>query len=399
MGAMSVTVATTLNRQSFAVYALFLLNGAAFASWASRLPDIRSALGLSLAQLGLLLLVASLASVCTLPLSGAVIRRLGPRRTERIGLVLACAGLVSAGAATSISGRVALVVPAMVLVGVGISLWDVTMNLQGATVEKKLGYAIMPRYHAAFSSGTVLFALIGAAMTALHVPVGVHLLLTSVVVFVLGWIYSARFDQASADAGEEHGVSAPARSAWLEPQTLAIGVVVLIAAFTEGTANDWISIAMVDGHGVPHWAGVLGFAIFLGFMTLARIFGTHLLDRFGRVTMLRILFTIALVGSLLVVFGNVAMAYLGTMLWGIGAAMGFPVGISAATDDPARATARLSVVSTIGYTAFLGGPPLLGLLGEHVGILHALLVVGIAAVLAVLCAPATAERTPGKTSR
>lgn len=390
---MSVTVTPALNRQSFAVYVLFLLNGAAFASWASRLPDIRTALGLSLAQLGLLLLVASLASVCTLPLSGAVIRRVGPRRTERIGLVLACIGLIGAGAATSLTGRVALVAPALVFIGVGISLWDVTMNLQGASVEKKLGYAIMPRYHAAFSAGTVLFALIGAAMTALHIPIGAHLLITSAVVFVIGWSYSARFNERSDEAGDDDVVSAPARSAWLEPRTLAIGVVVLIAAFTEGTANDWISIAMVDGHGVPHWAGVLGFAIFLGFMTLARVFGTHLLDRFGRVTMLRILFAIALIGSLLVVFGNTAMAYVGAMLWGIGASMGFPVGISAATDDPARATARLSVVSTIGYTAFLGGPPLLGLLGEHVGILHALLVVGVAAVLAWLCAPATAQRT------
>ncbi|MFC6715169.1 MFS transporter [Branchiibius cervicis] len=395
---MSLTVTSALNRQSFAVYALFLLNGAAFASWASRLPDIRSALGLSLAHLGLLLLVASLASVCTLPLSGAVIRRLGPRRTERIGLVLACVGLIGAGAATSLAGEVALVVPGMVLIGIGISLWDVTMNLQGATVEKKLGHSIMPRYHAAFSAGTVLFALIGAAMTALHVPVGVHLVITSAVVFVVGWVYSARFDEDSDEAADDQVSSAPARSAWLEPRTLAIGVVVLIAAFTEGTANDWISIAMVDGHGVPHWAGVLGFAIFLGFMTLARVFGTHLLDRFGRVAMLRMLFAIALVGSLLVVFGNTALAYLGAMLWGVGASMGFPVGISAATDDPTRATARLSVVTTIGYTAFLGGPPLLGLLGEHVGILHALLVIGIAAVLALAFAPATAPRTPPRTT-
>lgn len=394
---MSVTATSALSRQSFAVYALFLLNGAAFASWASRLPDIRSALGLSLAHLGLLLLVASLASVCTLPLSGAVIRRLGPRRTERIGLVLACVGLIGAGAATSLAGKVALVVPGMVLIGVGISLWDVTMNLQGATVEKKLGYSIMPRYHAAFSAGTVLFALVGAAMTAMHVSVGVHLLITSAAVFVVGWVYSARFDENSDDARDDEVVRAPARSAWLEPRTLAIGVVVLIAAFTEGTANDWISIAMVDGHGVPHWAGVLGFAIFLGFMTLARIVGTHLLDRFGRVTMLRILFAIALVGSLLVVFGNTALAYLGAMLWGIGASMGFPVGISAATDDPTRATARLSVVSTIGYTAFLGGPPLLGLLGEHVGILRALLIVGIAAILALGFAPATAQQRPQRT--
>lgn len=383
-----------IRRQSRSVYLLFGLNGALFATWASRLPDIRTALGLTLAQLGILLLTISVASVCTLPLSGAVIRRLGPRHTVRIAIVVATLGLAAAGIATSTTGSVAVVAPGLLLIGVGISLWDVTMNLQGATVEKHLGRAIMPRYHASFSAGTVVFALVGALMTALHVPVGAHLAVVAAGLFGLAWWSSADFDDVAdtGDADPSAGVqSGPARSAWLEPRTLGIGVVVLIAAFTEGTANDWISIAMVDGHGVPHWAGVLGFAIFLACMTLARVLGTHLLDRFGRVSMLRILFVIALVGSLLVVFGNTALAYIGAMLWGVGASMGFPVGMSAATDDPARATARLSVVSTIGYTAFLGGPPLLGLLGEHLGILHALLVVGIGAVLAVACAPATAR--------
>lgn len=380
-----------LSQRSLSVYVLFLLNGALFATWASRLPDVRTALGLSLAQLGILLLAISVASVCTLPLSGAVIRRLGPRRTVRIGVIIASVGLAWAGLATTLTAAVAAVAPGLLMLGAGVSLWDVTMNLQGATVEKQLGRAIMPRYHAAFSAGTVLFALVGALMTALHVPIAWHLTVAAAALFTVSWWYSGRFEDV-ADAGEDAaGQGRPARSAWLEPRTLAIGAVVLIAAFTEGTANDWISIAMVDGHGTPHWAGVLGFAIFLAFMTLARVLGTHLLDRFGRVTMLRILFAIALLGSLLVVFGNTALAYVGAMLWGIGASMGFPVGMSAATDDPARATARLSVVSTIGYTAFLAGPPLLGLLGEHLGILHALLVVGIGAVLALVCAPATAE--------
>lgn len=381
----------SLGRRSTAAYVLFFLNGALFATWASRLPDIRSTLGLSLAQLGILLLTISVASVGTLPLSGSVISRLGPRRTVRIGIAAASAGLAAAGSATSATDAVAAVVPGLLLIGVGISLWDVTMNLQGATIEQLLGRAIMPRYHAAFSAGTVVFALVGALATALHIPVGWHLSVVAIGLFAGAWRFAALFDPDAPAEHADSGSPAKGRTAWLEPRTLAIGVVVLIAAFTEGTANDWISIAMVDGHGVPHWAGVLGFSIFLAFMTLARVLGTHLLDRFGRVTMLRILFTIALVGSLLVVFGSTPLAYLGAMLWGVGASMGFPVGMSAATDDPARATARLSVVSTIGYTAFLAGPPLLGLLGEHVGILHAMLVVGVGALLAVLFAPATAR--------
>ena len=155
------------------------------------------------------------------------------------------------------------------------------------------------------------------------------------------------------------------RSAWLEPRTLLIGVVVFAAAFTEGTANDWLAVAFVEGHELPAWAGVLAFATFLTFMTLGRIAGTGLLDRFGRVPVLRVSFALAAVGAALVILGNPWVAFVGTAVWGVGAALGFPVGLSASADDAERAAARMSVVATIGYVAFIAGPPVLGLLGDQ----------------------------------
>ena len=106
------------------------------------------------------------------------------------------------------------------------------------------------------------------------------------------------------------------------------------------------------------------------------------------VAVLRVLFIAAIVGCALVVFGNTALAFVGCAIWGVGASLGFPVGMSAAADDLARAPARLSVVSTVGYTAFLAGPPLLGFMGDHYGVLRSLLVVGAVSVLALLVVPA-----------
>lgn len=123
-------------------------------------------------------------------------------------------------------------------------------------------------------------------------------------------------------------------------------------------------------------------------MTIGRILGVRLLDRHGRVLVLRTLFGAAIVGCALVVFGHLWLAFAGAALWGFGASLGFPVGMSAAADDPRRAALRLSVVSTIGYAAFLGGPPLLGFLGDHFGVLHALTAVGAISVLAAIVAPA-----------
>jgi cyanate permease len=94
-------------------------------------------------------------------------------------------------------------------------------------------------------------------------------------------------------------------------------------------------------------------------------------------------------GVLLVVYGGMlALVAVGVVLWGVGASLGFPVGMSAAADDPVHAAARVSVVSTVGYAAFLAGPPLLGFLGDHVGVLHALLVVAVLLVPATLTVPA-----------
>ena len=160
---------------------------------------------------------------------------------------------------------------------------------------------------------------------------------------------------------------------------------VLSAAFTEGTANDWLAIALVDGYGASAAVGAVGFAVFLSAMTAARLGGQWAHDRWGRVPVLRAITALGAVGALLVVFGTwLPLALVGAVLWGAGAALGFPVGISAAADDPRRAAVRVSVVTTIGYTAFLAGPPLLGFLGEHVGALRALLVVALVAVPSLL---------------
>ena len=169
---------------------------------------------------------------------------------------------------------------------------------------------------------------------------------------------------------------------------------VLAAAFAEGTANDWMAVAFVDGHELDNALGVVALAVFLSFMTAGRILGTGLLNRYGRVLVLRAMFAAAVLGCLLVVFGNPVVAFIGAAIWGVGASLGFPVGMSAAADDPVRAPLRISVVATIGYLAFLAGPPLLGLLGDHFGVLRALLVVGAVSVLALLVTPAAREPEP-----
>jgi fucose permease len=185
-------------------------------------------------------------------------------------------------------------------------------------------------------------------------------------------------------------------TAWKEPRTLLIGVFVLCFAFTEGTGNDWLAVAMIDGYGAPAVVGPLTFAIFLAAMTLGRWFGPALIDRFGRVRVVRASALAALIGLMLVVFGQfIGVAMVGASLWGLGAALGFPVGMSAAADEHSMAAARVSVVASIGYTAFLAGPPLVGFLGDELGVLRALTVTaGLLALAAMIAGTVRPMREP-----
>jgi predicted MFS family arabinose efflux permease len=361
-------------RATKAVYAVFLLSGFAFANWASRIPSIRDALELSPSSLGLVLLAIAAGSVLSMPLSGLVVRRIGTARTVGAMSLVAAAGLATVGLGHQV-GMLPVVI-GLFGFGAGNGTWDVAMNVEGSAVEQKLGRAIMPRFHAGFSVGTVAGALLGAAMVAVGVPVSVHLLAVAAIVALVGQVAIRGF---LPDPPEDSHVE-PRRSplvAWTEPRTLLIGLFVFAAAFTEGTGNDWLAVATIDGYGVSPALGTLTFALFLAAMTLGRWFGPGLIDRHGRATIVRLFGLLALVGLALLVWSPVfPVAMAGAVLWGLGAALGFPVGMSAAGDEPEHAAARVSVVATMGYLAFLAGPPLIGFLGEYTGTLRALTLTG-----------------------
>jgi fucose permease len=168
-------------------------------------------------------------------------------------------------------------------------------------------------------------------------------------------------------------------------------VLVLAFAFAEGTANDWVAVALVDGYGVDAAVGALGFAVFLAAMTAGRWVGPALLDRWGRVPVVRALAGVAVTGLVVFVAAPSApLAFVGAALWGAGTSLGFPVGMSAGADDPQRAAARVSVIASLGYCAFLAGPPLIGFLGQQVTVLRALSAVAVLLAVAVAVAGALA---------
>lgn len=383
------------SRARTAVYAAFVLNGFAFASWASRIPSVRDTLDLSAGRLSLLLLALSLGSVLAMPLAGAVVLRIGRART-----VLAGAGAVAAGmslAALAVDGLHSLPLAALGLFvqGAGTASWDVAMNVEGTVVERRLDRAIMSRFHAGYSFGTVVAAGLAVLLVRAGLPTWAQLGATAVLALA-GAAVLVRSFLPDAAPEEDAPAGIPLRRAWTEPRTLLIGVMVLGMAFVEGTANDWLAEGLVEGHGVTHDVGVAGFAVFVTAMTLGRLAGPVVLARVPRVLALRVCAGLAVVGILLFVHApGVPLAVAGAVLWGVGAALGFPLGMTAAADEEVNAAVRVSVVSSVGYGAFLAGPPLLGFLADRVGVLDAVTAAAVLAALSLVVAGAARPHHAG----
>ena len=315
-----------------ATYAAFVSMGFCFASWASRIPQVKQLLGLDASQLGLVLLATAAGSVVALPLAGPVVTRFGSRVTVSRMAVLAGAGLFTVAFGCRIG--VAPVVAGLLALGVGTAGWDVAMNVHGAIVERRLGRAIMPRFHAGFSVGTVAGALGGVAMVALGVSVTAHLAIVALAVAIGVPIAVKGFLGDHPEADSHRSPASDARTArrslgaWRERRTLLIGVFVLALAFAEGSGNDWISLAMIDGHQAQPAVGTLAFAVFLAAMTAGRWFGPQMLDEHGRIPVLRTTLIVAIVGLLMFTLGpSTEVAFGGALLWGAGISLGFPVGI------------------------------------------------------------------------
>ncbi|MBH0130596.1 MFS transporter [Salinibacterium sp. NK8237] len=369
---------------------VFGINGVVFASWAARIPAVTDILDLTPGQMGSLLLCLAVGSLIALPTAGFVTSKIGTAHSVRLaGMIstFACLGVaLSLSAASTVGTALSLFV-----FGIGIGLWDVAINIEGADVEHKLGRTVMPQLHAAFSGGAFVGAIIGAGLANIGVGLPAHLfVIAGVVVAATLWLpkyFLPHIPEPTQLANEP--APPKVRSAWKDSRTLLIGVVVLGATLTEGAGNDWIAKAAVDGLGVTNANGAFMFATFVLAMTAMRFFGGKAIDAFGRVPVLRGSMAAAAIGLTVFVFApTLWLALIGVALWGIGAALAFPMGMSAAADDPKRAAARVSVVATIGYVAFLAGPPLLGFLGDAVGIRFALLAIGVPIVVALVLAGA-----------
>ena len=391
-----------------AIFVIFTLSGLSIATWAARLPEIKQNLDVSTGSIGILILGMSAGSILGLMASAWLMARFGARTGMVFSLSCVAVGLVLIGIGAGVVFSPPLVFLGLALFGFGNGSVDVMMNVEGAAAETELGKTVLPLMHAFFSVGTVLGAGIGAAASALEISVVWHAVAMAALI-ALAVVIAVRYVPIRENLGDTTTTSSHKQdwnarlranlAVWADVRLILIGVIMLGMAFAEGSATDWLALATVEGHGQSEPTGAIVFGVFVSAMTVGRVAGGPLVDRFGRVVVLQVSAVSAAIGLLVFILGpELWIVVIGTVLWGLGSALGFPLGMSAAAEGP-NAAARVSAVAMIGYLAFLVGPPVIGLLGDQIGLLNALFVVLVLVVLSGLASPAARERKAKLASR
>ncbi|MCG6495201.1 MFS transporter [Kitasatospora sp. A2-31] len=381
-------------RAHLAIAALFLFLGFQYATWVSRLPALRTRLGLGEAEIGLLLMVCGIGAAVSFPLVTVLMKRLGSRLLSVLSALALAAVLLALPVAPSY--------PVTLLVvfcdGVAVGCLNVAMNAQGAALELAHGRTAMSRLHATFSGGSLLAALLASLVNAFTTSLQVHFGVAAALLLLVlglarpGLLTDDRQPAAAdvpADAPADARANAPAgpkrRGLTLPSRvTVWMGLAMVFGTVTEGAMNDWSALYLRDAvHAAPSLAP-LGIAVVSVMMVLARLFADGWRTRFGDGRIVRTGSLLAGSGlALALLAGGLVPTLLGFACVGVGVAAVTPCVYVAAARQGADA---LSLVAAMGTTGLLAGPAVIGFIANGSGLTWGMGAVAASAAIVSLCA-------------
>ncbi|WP_328349934.1 MFS transporter [Streptomyces sp. NBC_00457] len=370
-------------RTQLAIAALFCFLGFQYATWASRLPALKTRLDLNAGEVGLLLVACGAGAAASFPLVTFLMKRLGTRLLallSGLGLVAILLGLSAAP-----NYPVALLI--ICADGVAVGCLNVAMNAQGATLESTYGRTAMTQLHATFSAGAFLAALLSSGMNAVTSKIAPHFAAASVVLLVL--LVCARprlLADAAKDEQPAEEKTAKKRRTFTRPSRvmLWLGCAMAFAEVVEGSMNDWSALYLKDVTGASAQVAPLGIAVISVMMVVARLLGDGWRSRWGDARVVRVGSAVAGTGlALALLTGGVVPALIGFACVGLGVAAVAPcLYVAAAAEGPQA----LSLVAALGTTGLLAGPALIGLVAGVSSLAWGMGVVAASAVIVSVCA-------------
>lgn len=379
-----------------ATFIYFVLNGTLLGMWVVQIPAIEEQVGISHAALGGFLVLLGAGAFLGMQVGGRLSDRLGTRTVVPLAGILCSVTLILPGLAQQpwVLGA------ALLIFGFGNGTLDVSMNAHAVQVEKAYERPVMSAFHATFSIGGVLAALVGAA--ALGIGWGPAATLTAVAgAGVVVALVSARLLLPSAPAE-------PATDAEGGPRTekrpvptriWLLAVLALLIMLCEGAANDWSVLHLKTVLGAPESTAAFAFGTFAATMTIGRFLADPVSARFGPVAVLRYGSALAAVGITLVALSPwIWAAFAGWALFGLGLSGCVPQLFSAAGHaDPAAAGTNVSRVAGLGYIGMLAGPAVIGWMTQVMPLNHTFLLPALFCAIAAVAAGVL--RTPADRPR
>lgn len=355
-----------LRAATAAIGLAFLLTGTTMASWFARVPAVKREFELGDGTMGAMLACVAVGSLLAMPLAGALIARVGGRGVFIAAEICLCLAICLPALAPS----PALLAAALTCLGAAHGLLDVSMNSQASSLEQAIARPIMPMLHAVFSVGGFAGAAIGALLAHWHIPIVWHLGVIALV-FLLLVLPASRFVPASGEPGGLPATGHGAKVLALPDRKLAaLAVIAFCALMAEGAINDWSAIYLAETLDTGPGVAALGYAVFSITMIIGRLAGGPLAARIQPARLIGVGGLVAAAGVLLCVLApGRGTALAGFAVIGLGLAAVFPLAISAAgqySDRPAATS--VAAVSTAGYSGFLAGPALIGLLASLFGL-------------------------------
>ncbi|MFF4081469.1 MFS transporter [Streptomyces sp. NPDC001777] len=369
------------HRAQLAIGALFCFLGFQYATWASRLPTIKAELGLTEAELGLLLMACGAGAAASFPLVAVLMRRMGSRRLALVSVGFLSLLLPALAAAPNYP--VALLV--ICCDGVAVGSLNVAMNAQGAALEAAHRRTAMARLHAVFSAGSLCAALLASGVNAVTPQVAVHFGVAAVLLLLLVGLTrkgllteDPRPPEQQAPKKSRRRLTMPSRV------TVWMGCAMVFGTVTEGAMNDWSALYLEDVVEAAPELAPLGIAVVSGMMLLARLFADGWRSRWGDGRIVRVGSAVAGTGlALALLAGGVVPTLIGFACVGLGVAAVTPCIYVAAAG---QGTDALALVAAMGTTGLLAGPAVIGFIAEAGGLVWGMGAVAASAVLVSLCA-------------
>ncbi|MBF4492299.1 MFS transporter [Flavobacterium sp. MR2016-29] len=370
--------ASYLNRIRFAVGMFYFGMGLSFATWASRIPDIKTALHLTEGDLGSILFALPMGQLVIMPFSGKMVTKFGSHRILIFSLIMYVLCLANLGLATT-ALQLSL---GLFLFGLFGNLANIAVNTQGVYTEVLFRKTIMSSFHGMWSFAGFTGALVGLGMLALNLSPLHHFLIVGLVV-VLMVVFNFKF-LVKAKEKLQHKNSEK-KKLFTKPDTALIwlGVIGFCSMASEGVMFDWSGVYFKDILQAPGPLVVLGYTSFMIMMASGRFLGDGLINRFGRERVMQISGVMISAGLFTAVFlPYIIPCTIAFMAVGLGVATIVPTVYSMAGKNPTVPPGEaLTIVSSVSFLGFLMGPPVIGHIAQNFGLQFSFAFIGIFGVL------------------